>query len=162
MISDVIPARQAVLNVARSLAWVRETGGQNRGEAVEAILRSCALDGGNSWCVAFCNYVGRGALGGLWPLPMVGGTETLYTYAKSHGILREEPTSGAIFLIHSDEPGRRVHHAGFCDLPPTAGNPAWWTIEGNASKDGGANGDGVYVLDRRVFDPRDRFVWWWA
>jgi hypothetical protein len=156
MISD-IPARAAVLGVARAMTWVREIG-ENRGQAVEAILASVHLPPGSPWCAAFVSYCGRAALGGFWPLPMAGGCATLAEAADAKGLLRPTPAPGAIFLLYSSDL-ERFHHTGFIVLPaPLPGHYA--TVEGNTNDGGSPEGVGVFQRERQ-FTSEDRFVWWW-
>ena len=156
MVSD-IPARAAVLSVARAMRWVKEIG-PNRGQAVEAILASVGLEPGAPWCAAFVSYCGRAALGSFWPLPMVGGCASLGEVAEERGILKPTPSPGAVFLLYSPEL-RRFRHTGFLIRPADPGE--WHTVEGNASPDGSPEGTGVFER-RRTFAQADRFVWWWA
>ena len=150
-----VDARDAVVSVARAHTWVREVGA-NRGQAVEAILKRVGLAPGLPWCAAYIAYVGRAALGPLWPLPMVGGCATLGERALALGMLREEPAIGAIFLLWSAKHGR-FNHTGFVT---TVAVPCY-TVEGNTSPDGSPEGTGVFER-RRTFKPEDRFVHWWA
>lgn len=148
---------EMVLRIARGYDWVREVGGNNKGEVVEHILRSVGLKPGQPWCAAFVSMVGRVAFGDDWPLPNVGGCYTLGEAAAKKEILYKFPAPGAVFLLWSQSKGR-FHHTGFVDKSSRNG---WWTVEGNTNEEGSVDGDGV---ERKVrdFDPRDRFVYWWA
>lgn len=156
MISD-IPARAAVVGMARSMTWVREIG-ENAGQAVEAILASVHLEPGAPWCAAFVNHVGHAILGDHWPLPMVGGCATLAESADKRNMLRTVAAPGGIFLLWSPML-KRFHHAGFTVFPANPGE--WETVEGNTNDDGSAEGIGVFERTRK-FGPGDRHVWWWA
>lgn len=157
--NTTIDVRIAVLNAARSKKWVRENPpGSNSGEAVNAILAACHCNPGQAWCVAFCFYCLKEVLGVQWMLPMIAGTETCYDLAVDKSALFTEPQIGAIFLLHSQEAGRRVHHAGF--VSSRIGGDLWGTVEGNTSPDGSPNGVGVFARERK-FDFRDRFFYWW-
>jgi hypothetical protein len=153
-----IDVREAVLNVARWLQWVRETDGPNRGEVVDQLLATVHLTPGNPWCAAFVAASGRAVLGRTWPLPLVGGVMTLRDYAARHGILHRHPQPGAVFLQWHARKGRYAH-TGF-----VVGQvrDQWTTIEGNTDGDeGGRDGDGVYLLNRS-WGELDRFIPWWV
>ena len=151
-----VDARAVVISVARAMTWVREIG-PNRGQAVEAILRRVVLPPGSPWCAAFVAWVGRAALDGRWPLPLVGGCATLGEAALARGMIRQAPENGAIFLLWSDRMNR-FNHTGF--ISATAGE-ACFTVEGNTSPDGSPEGTGVFERTR-TFGERDRFVHWWV
>ena len=154
MIPDV-PVRQAVLSVARALRWVRETEGSNKGEMVNQILASVHLPPGEPWCAAFVSFVGKAALGDAWPLPMVGGCQTLAEDAAKRNMRSPLPAPGSVFLLWSSTK-KRFHHTGFCVAP---GPKGWKTIEGNTSEDGSPEGTGVFERDR-MFGLEDRFIRW--
>lgn len=150
---------QAVLNVATALTWVRETQGPNRGEIVNAMLDRVHLPPGQPWCAAFVAWVGWTVLRGDWPLPLVGGCATLGEAARTRGLLRREPATGAVFLLWSDRLNR-YRHTGFVTYGPDV-DGRWGTVEGNTSPDGSPEGTGVFVR-QRLFAPLDRFVYWWS
>ena len=122
---STIPAREAVVNVALAMTWVKEIGA-NRGQAVEAILKRVYLAPGSPWCAAFVSYVGRAVLGHAWPLPMVGGCATLGDSAEERAMLLTSPEPGAIFLLYSEEK-KRFNHTGFIAVASTP----CFTVEGN-------------------------------
>jgi hypothetical protein len=154
---DVVPAKQAILGMARSMLWVREVG-PNRGAAVEAILRTVGLPPGSPWCAAFVSHIGHAILGDSWPLPLVGGCVSLAEAAEAKKLLRPNPSPGAIFLLWSDA-HNRFSHTGFCVLPH--GATRYGTVEGNTSPDGSPEGTGVFERVRG-WSPQDRFAQWWA
>lgn len=149
---------EALLRLAQSYRWVRETQGSNRGEVVNRFLSRVGLEPGNPWCAAFVSVVGQDMLLKEWPLPMVGGCATLGEAAAAKKMLFDQPAPGAIFLIYCPSK-KRFAHTGFVVGPDTDGH--WITIEGNTAEDGGRDGTGVFKR-RRKFGPEDRFVYWWA
>lgn len=153
-----LDARAAVLGMARSTTWIRESG-PNRGQAVEAILKSVHLHPGSPWCAAYVSWIGRAVCGDLWPLPMIGGCATLGEAAAARGLLRAAPAVGAIFLLWSPL-HNRYRHTGFLVLPDGGHRLSYRTVEGNASPDGSPEGTGVFERVR-AFDEQDRFIHWW-
>ena len=150
-----VESKKTVLNIAAAMKWMREEG-PNRGQSVEAILKSVGLAPGNPWCAAFVSWVGRTALGKSWPLPMVGGCATLGEAANRLEVLKKHPLTGSIFLIYK-ESLNRFNHTGFIlEVTPDYCR----TIEGNTSPDGSPEGTGVFERVRE-FDENDRFIYWW-
>jgi len=155
--------RVVVLNVARSLLWVRETAGANRGEVVDRIVAATGLDpaGRHPWCAAFVAYVGRAALGKTgWPLRPFAGCVSLRDEAQKLGVLSVTPTKGAIFLQYGKAgDGRfRFRHCGFVVGENPAGG--WDTLEGNTNEAGSPEGIGVFARTR-TWGKLDRFIHWW-
>ena len=155
----------AVLNVAWSFRWVRETHGANRGEAVDEMIRLTALDpsGRYPWCAAFVAYCGYAALRDLWPLPKLAGCASLGDAALARHMLEPAPARGAIFLIFgtASDGAKRFKHTGYIRRELGApGSGVWETIEGNTNDGGSPEGTGVFVRSR-TFGPDDRFIWWW-
>jgi len=149
-----LDAVETLISVARAHLWVREYGGPNRGQGVEAILALVHLKAGAPWCAAFISYIGRAVFGRAWPLPLVGGCATLGDVAKAKGILRTEPQAGDVFLLYLPTK-RRFGHTGFITAVHPDGSCG--TIEGNTSPDGSPEGTGVFERVRR-FEANDRFV----
>lgn len=155
--------RQVVINVARSLLWVRETDGANRGEVVDQMVRGTGLkpEGAYPWCAAYVAYVGRAALGQKgWPLKAWAGCVSLHDEAQKLGMLSTTPTKGAIFLQYgkAGDGKYRYRHTGF--LAADLGDGLWQTIEGNTNEAGSPEGVGVFERERR-FGKLDRFIHWW-
>lgn len=158
-----IDARTAVLNVAWSLRWVTETHGANRGEAVDAIIRTAGLDPAHPpagltsipWCACYVAYSGYAALRDVWPLKKVAGCVSLFDDASAKGLIRTTAAVGQIFLLHN---GTRFHHTGFVlEVSP---NGVCTTLEGNTNAGGSPEGTGVFKRER-TFRLRDRFIAWW-
>lgn len=157
VLTEPMTTVEALLRMARAYRWVREHGGQNRGEVVEHILRLVGLAPGDPWCAAFVAMVGRDMFGDDWPLPLVGGCATLHEAALAKGLCYPYPAPGAVFLLWSQHEGR-MHHTGFVDAPCEDG---WTTVEGNSNEDHSTNGIGVFA-EIRDFGTLDRFIYWWA
>lgn len=158
----MIEPRDAVVNVARSFRWVRETNGSNRGEVVDEMVRRTGLDPAtrSPWCACFVAYCGYAAMRDRWPLKKVAGCVSLADDAIAKGLLREAPTPGAVFLIYGKafDGATRFKHTGF--VVGMNANGGWDTIEGNTNEAG--HPDGVGVFERvRQFGPSDRFIHWW-
>lgn len=152
----------AVTRIARAMSFVREHGGPNRGQAVEAMLAAVGLKPGDPWCAAFVSWCGQTALGEEWPLPRVGGCATLGEFAAAKGCLGDLAFYGSVFLLWS-EAKNRFNHTGFVLLPAGLGHGAgkvFNTIEGNTSPDGSPEGTGVFQRVR-TFGARDKFICWW-
>ncbi|NOT08948.1 MAG: hypothetical protein HOP28_12185 [Gemmatimonadales bacterium] len=157
----ILLAEEAVINVARSYLWVRETNGANRGEMVDQLVRACGMDPTKrlAWCAAFATTAGVGALGSRWPLPRVMGCMSLFDAAKAKGFLRAQPARGALFLqwkYVERENVWRFAHTGII----TSDRAPWTTIEGNSNKAGSRDGDGVFEQTRN-WQSKDVFVHWW-
>lgn len=155
--------RIVVLNVARSLLWVRETDGPNRGEVVDQMVATTGLNpkGGYPWCAAFVAYVGRSALGRQgWPLKPYAGCVSLRDEAQKKGMLKLAPTRGAIFLQYGKAgDGRfRYRHCGF--VVGERDDGTWETLEGNTNEAGSPEGIGVFERSRK-WAKLDRFIYWW-
>jgi hypothetical protein len=145
---------ETVLNVAEGHAWVKEVG-ENRGQAVEAILAHVGLLPGQPWCAAFVSYIGWLVMRRGWPLPLAGGCAMLADRARGLGMLTEIPAPGSIFLVWGVTLNR-FRHCGFLIERTPAG---WRTVEGNTNVDGSPEGTGVFVRERS-FSALDRFVNW--
>lgn len=157
-----VTPQDAVLNVAWSFRWVRETFGANRGEVVDEMIRLTSLDPANRypWCAAFVAYVGYAALRKAWPLPKVAGCMSLYDAAKNKGLVEVDPSPGCVFLLWGTAGNgqKRFKHTGFCVREVAPG--IWETIEGNTNTAGSPEGTGVFVRTRS-FGEEDRFINWW-
>ena len=156
-ISQPVTAVALLLKIAQSYTWVRETGGQNKGEAVAHFLEKVNVHDAEPWCAAFVSTVGADAFGADWPLPNAAYCPTLAAAASKKGLLFSYPVPGAVFLLYSASKAR-FHHTGFV-IEPT-GDREWQTVEGNTNEGGSPEGIGVFTR-RRLFGASDRFVWWW-
>lgn len=152
--------RDAVLNVARSLLFMREINGPNRSELIDEMIRRTGLDPTKRlpWCAAFVAWVGYAALRKLWPLRKVAGCVSLFDDAQAKGMIRTAPAAGAVFLLWSDAKGRFAH-TGFV-VGEAAGVGSWETLEGNTNEAGHREGIGTFARTRR-WGPKDRFIHWW-
>jgi hypothetical protein len=162
----MLDVRDAVLNLARALLFMREINGANRSELIDEMIRRTGLDPTKRlpWCAAFVAWVGYAVLRKQWPLKKVAGCVSLYDDAKAKGMIRTEPAPGAIFLLYSKKK-KRFHHTGFVVGPVMpavdgVGTIKWATIEGNTDDDGGAEGTGCFER-QRAWAPEDRFIYYW-
>lgn len=158
-----ISVRDAVLNVAWAMRWVKETQGSNRGEVVDEMVRLTGLNPANRypWCACYVAWVGYAALRKAWPLPKVAGCMSLKDAAYAKGMLETEPAVGAVFLIwgKAGDGVTRFKHTGFLRRDLSGG--LWETVEGNTNAGGSPEGTGVFVRQRR-FSRDDRFIHWWG
>lgn len=156
----------------------RETGGNNRGPAVEKYLRSCGISIPAAWCMAFV----------FW------SAEKAAEHLQTENPLRNVPLRALVaslidtarrreWIIPASvaEPGDIVafqwssgNHVGFLLEPPPvvfgAGRThtgPFWTLEGNTDQDVGLDneerqreGDGVFVKTRRATTGRVHFIRW--
>jgi hypothetical protein len=143
---------EAVLLLARSQLWVRETGGENCGEVVEHYLQVAHLGAGQPWCAAFVSWVGSQATA-RWPLPLTASCQALFEAAKHQNMIAPAPAPGAVFLLWRPKL-QRFAHTGF--VVEQRGTE-WATIEGNTNPGGGREGYGVFARTR-TFATEDRFI----
>lgn len=153
----MIPLVAQTLEVAASQVGVRELG-RNRGPVVDEYIRAAGLDpetGSYPWCVAFLQFCVRRAaidLGMQSPLPRTAGVHKLWQRTLDHYKV-QRPSTGAIFLI---DHGAGLGHAGFVE--EIDGTGALITIEGNTSRDGGREGDGVWRRWRKLDEVNLGFI----
>lgn len=145
---------EAIALLARSQLWVREEGGENRGQVVEHYLATVSQAAGQPWCAAFVSWVGSQAIP-VWPLPKTASCQALFNAATSLKLVETAPSPGAIFLIWRPTLG----HFGHTGFALEQSGSAWKTIEGNTNPDGGREGYGVFERLRH-FAPTDRFIRW--
>lgn len=158
----IVSARDAVVNVALALQFMREINGPNRSELIDEMLRRTGLDPAKRlpWCAAFVAWCGYAACRKEWPLRKVAGCMSLYDDAVTKGLLRNAPAPGAAFLLWGKGPDgvMRFKHTGFVvGINPAGG---WDTIEGNTNEAGHPDGVGVFARVRE-FAAADRFIHWW-
>lgn len=157
-ISSPVTSVSLLLKIAQSYSWVRETQGQNAGEAVAHFLEEVNLNDPEPWCAAFVSTVGIDAFGADWPLHRTASCANLGADADKKRLLFYWPVPGAVFLLWSPTK-QRFHHTGFI-IGPADKKDEWWTVEGNTNEGGSPEGIGVFTR-RRTFAQLDRFVWWW-
>lgn len=128
----------SLIVVARRLAFIRETLGQNRGAWVGFIQRFTGNGAGDSWCASFMSLILDIAYNGQPPLARTASADAMYRECRNKGFLITSPVLGCLFFyLNSDG---IAHHVGISTaIAPLTG------IAGNTSPDGlSANGDGVY------------------
>lgn len=120
---------------------VREQGGANRGERVEAYLASVGLGSGYAWCAAFVSWCFQQAAVTAprsgWVPSFAFRSRRIFERGK---FINQWPQPGDVFLIWFRRLNRPAH-TGFVDQWDTE-----WvvTVEGNTNATGGREGDGVY------------------
>lgn len=142
---------------------IRESGGNNRGRWVKAILQAVGLAQGNPWCMAFIILrlvKAAAALGlALFPgLPKTGSTVAFAYWAYKRGWfcpiskVEENPElampGDLVFFSFSKYRASRwrgIAHVGIIrEVHPWG----FLTVEGNTGPEGGRDGDGVYLKSR--------------
>lgn len=135
---------ETVIAVARRLAFVRETDGQNRGLWVGMLQRFCGGQDADPWCADYASFVLDVAYAGKSPLMRTGSTKQLLNDARMKGLVVDAPVLGGLFF-YVYETSREPHHVGIVsDLgPPIVG------IAGNTSFDG-ASSEGTGVFEHAI------------
>ncbi len=136
-----------VLYLARKTRYLREAGGQNRGQRVEALQHWCGGQPGESWCAYWATALLDIIYEGKAPIPRMGGVQAIRELAQKNGWITTTPSLGDLFLyIDAND---RAHHIGFVSaITPLSG------IAGNTSESGTSdNGDRVaeHQITARVF-----------
>jgi len=161
---STFPIRALLSAEARDFLGIEEVGGDNRGPAVEWILKGADLSPGEPWCAAFVNRIAEIAFAKknlpspLESVPFEGYVQSYYDYGKIHGWLRPEdhdPHPGDLFVVYHASK-QRYAHIGFVIDPHSVGG-RFLTIEGNSNTDGGRNGYGV-VSNQRPYAAKIRFL----
>lgn len=125
----------ALVWFARRYLFVREAG-QNMGQRVEAIIRWCGGQPGQSWCCYFVTKILDLMFGGNAPIPRGGVCQDVYALAKKNGWLTDTPLKGDLFVYV--DANDHAYHIGFHTDPGQG-------LAGNTSEDGkSSNGDGVH------------------
>lgn len=155
---------------AEANVGVQESGGENRGKAVETYLRAVGLPAGNPWCAAFVRYrleAAAAALKSALPssLPDSGWCPSYYEWARVHGYwipvgpivtaisdgrqAPQMPRRGDLCCFWFAAKGRHAH-IGIVTVVEARGVR---TVEGNTGPDFGTEvereGDGVFAKLRR-------------
>ena len=130
---------ELVLFIARLFLFVREAGGQNHGQRVEAIQRWCGGAVGESWCAYFATLVLDLAYGGSSPIPRMGSVQQIRDVATKQGWITKTLVPGDLFIyVNAQNHG---HHIGFF-TGGTVRDPVG--IAGNTDASGtSSNGDRV-------------------
>ncbi len=131
----------AVLGTASALRYVHEAD-DNRGRFVDGINASAGAMYGDPWCASYLYYVGSNTLGSRWPLPRTPGCDVLLKFGRAHGIIRDTPAKGFVFLVINKANPDDAVHTGFVQIAFERG--AFRSLEGNSNDDGSR--DGVAVV----------------
>ncbi len=151
---------------------VRESGGNNRGKAVETYLKMVGLGKGNPWCAAFLVARFLLALARLHELgvacalpsdfPITGACAVLKAWAKKHKLWRSVadikagryvPREGDILIFDWDDVPGNDHTGIVRDFD--ADDKIIYSVEGNTKPGYGVSresttGDGVWKKSRRL------------
>jgi hypothetical protein len=142
---------------------IRETGGNNRGRWVKAILAAVGLAEGNPWCMAFIILrlvKAAAALGlSLFPgLPRTGSTVVFARWAYKRGwflpisAVRANPSlalpGDLVFFSYRKFRTARWRGIGHVGIIRAVHDWGFFTIEGNTGPDGGRDGNGVFEKAR--------------
>lgn len=134
---------EEVLYQARKLRFIREAGGQNVGQRVEAIQKWCGGVAGESWCAYFATMVLDIVFEGASPIPRMGSVQQIRDLAKKKGWITTTPVPGDLFIyVNAQDHG---HHIGFY---VSGGTRKPKGIAGNTDESGtSSNGDRVAEHD---------------
>jgi len=145
--------RSAILIILQTFLTLRvREKGVNRGEVVEAFLRSQGGKPGMPWCVAFAAWVYETACklyGERCVVDAQLSCSELYAEAqKAKRIIpAAEARTGDFFLIRGGPTGWQ--HIGVISQPVDA-EGYLTTIEGNTNEAGSAEGDGIHKRRRKI------------
>ena len=115
--------------IARQFRFVREApAGSNAGRWVEAIQRIGGASKGDPWCACAVSLVLGIAYQGKPPLPYTASCDVLLEHARAHGMLRETPSVGDVFLVMKTP--RDAVHTGIVENVSATAFKTW---EGNSS-----------------------------
>jgi hypothetical protein len=148
-----------VLPEARKWLFVREVmkngKGTNTGRWVEAIQRIGGTVKGQPWCACFVCVVLGLLLGGKLPFPYTASCDTLLEWARSKGVLYDDPMPGDIFLLMASY--HDAQHTGFVSEGIT--DTHFGSIEGNASDpEAPPSRDGFGSFERDVHHEKARSI----
>jgi hypothetical protein len=143
-LGSVLPGK--IIEVARryEAAKIREVGGNNRGPAVEEILRRAGGAPGQPWCAATAWTIvddACKALGIPNPLKRTASVHTLYK--SSPAVCRTQTPAPGMVFCHDAGGGKG--HAGIVIAVDSTGIS---TIEGNTNAAGSIEGNGIYAKHR--------------
>jgi hypothetical protein len=122
---------------------VDEPDGDNRGPAVEWLLKGANLNPGEPWCAAFVNRCAeiacakKNVRSPLERVPLQGYVQSYYQYAAEDGWLTTDPAPGDLFLIWHRAKNRYAH-MGVVAFAYSDGR--FDTVEGNSNSVGSREG----------------------
>ncbi len=149
------PLLAGALQAAMDQVGVRETGGRNRGPAVEKYLAAVGKPPGLSWCMAFCCWCYKEGAHNrrIESSPVIMTAGVHHHWRKAPDEIKLDPgvaiddlrnvKPGMIFLIDHG------HGKGHCGVVVAAEAEGLRTIEGNTNIKGSRDGDGVHHRIRR-------------
>ncbi len=149
------PIIAKVLEVATGEVGVREEG-DNMGERVNEYQRADTLGGvGYAWCGSFVSWCLKQAAPDV-PYCYSASCDLILAWAKSQGVLHDEPKAGDVFLVLARGSLYDATHTG---LVSKVSGSVFHTVEGNTNLTGSRTGIGVFALKRTLGD-RYKFVRW--
>lgn len=142
---------ECLLDRARSMLHIRESGGNNRGPEVEAIIIFAGGKPGQAWCAYFQRFIhikcGRQAASGYSP--------SWFIPAR---LVKTGQVPGDVFSIWNNGKNRIAHIGMIEQILPNGKFIV--TIEGNTGTTGSRDGAGVHRLTRSVKSIYNFARWW--
>lgn len=142
---------QCLLDEARSLLNVRESGGNNRGPVIDKIIVSSGGKLGQPWCGYFQRFIhlkcGRQAGNGYSP-----------SWFIPTRLVKSNQVPGDVFSIYNSNL-KRIAHIGMIEQILPNGKFVV-TIEGNTGTSGIRDGAGVHRLTRPIKSIYNFARWW--
>lgn len=142
---------QCLLDEARSLLNVRESGGNNRGPVIDKIIVSSGGKLGQPWCGYFQRFIhlkcGRQAGNGYSP-----------SWFIPTRLVKSNQVPGDVFSIYNSGL-KRIAHIGMIEQILPNGKFVV-TIEGNTGTSGIRDGAGVHRLTRPIKSIYNFARWW--
>lgn len=149
------PIISKVIAIAKAEVGVREEG-DNMGARVNEYQHADTLSGvGYAWCGSFLSWCLKQATDDI-PYCYSASCDVILAWAKSQGVLHDEPEIGNFFLVLARGSRYDATHTG---LITKVDGPVFHTVEGNTNLTGSRTGIGVFALKRTVGD-RYKFVRW--
>jgi hypothetical protein len=142
---------QCLLDQARNLLNVRESGGNNRGPVIDKIIVSSGGKLGQPWCGYFQRFIhlkcGRQAGNGYSP-----------SWFIPTRLVKSNRVPGDVFSIYNSNL-KRIAHIGMIEQILPNGKFVV-TIEGNTGTSGIRDGAGVHRLTRPIKSIYNFARWW--
>jgi hypothetical protein len=146
------------------LGFTEVPPGSNKGQVVEAFLKTVGLDGGHPWCAAAIAHCGKLAMGAEWPVPITGRVQEVVTWGRLKDCLLDKhatPERGDLMVLFSPSLKRYAHIALVRTVEPGRVE----CLEGNTNDAGGREGFAFLARwrkrpDPKEYDPSMRFLRW--